>query len=58
MLDDKACEWREGDKDKGVVDWIIIASPDELFKYNINVDFEKLDFKSLLVNVASVIDDE
>ena len=38
------------DKDEGIGDWITITSPDDLFKHDINIDFEKLDYLPLEIN--------
>ena len=38
------------DKDEGIDDWITITRPDDLFKHDINIDFEKLDYLPLKIN--------
>ena len=37
------------DKDEGIGDWITITSPDDVFKHDINIDFEKLDYLPLKI---------
>jgi len=41
---------REGKKNEGVVEWIVITSPEDLFKHNIEMNFEKLGFRPLMIN--------
>ena len=38
------------EKDEGIGDWITISTPDDLFKHNIDVDFQKLNYLPLLFN--------
>ena len=44
-------------KDEGFGDWIVISSPDDLFRYDINFDFAKFNYMPLMFNV-SVTDGE
>ena len=39
-----------GDENEGVGDWFKITSPEDLFKLCVDLDFETLDYKSLLFN--------
>ena len=39
--------FQHGEKDKGVGEWITVTSPEDLFKPNIDVNFQLLDHKSL-----------
>jgi len=38
-------------KDEGVGDWIIISSPDDLFKYDVDMNFDQLNCQLLNFNV-------
>ena len=38
-----------GKKDEGTGNWLIINSTDDLFKFNIDLDFEKLGYKPLMI---------
>ena len=38
------------EKDEGIREWITISTPDDLFKHNIDVDFQKLNYLPLLFN--------
>ena len=38
------------EKDEEIGDWITISVPDDLFKHNIDVDFQKLNYLPLLFN--------
>ena len=38
------------EKDEEIGDWITILTPDDLFKHNIDVDFQKLNYLPLLFN--------
>ena len=40
----------ENGKDEGIGNWLTITSPDDLFKHNIDVDFEELNYQPLLIN--------
>ena len=40
----------DGKKDDKIGDWLTINSTDDLFKFNIDLDFEKLGYKPLLIN--------
>ena len=44
-------------KDEGFGDWMVISSPDDLFRYDIDVDSTKFNYKPLMFNV-SVTDGE
>ena len=37
-------------KDEGTGNWIVISSPDDLFRLDVEVDFAKLNYKPLLIN--------
>ena len=37
-------------KDVGTGNWIVMSSPDDLFRHDIDVDFAKLDYKPMLIN--------
>ena len=39
--------FQHGEKDEGVGEWITVMSPEDLFKLNIDVNFQLLDHKSL-----------
>ena len=39
--------------DKGVNNWIVITALDDFFKCNHEIDFEKLDYKPLLVDLQN-----
>ena len=38
------------EKDEGVGEWLMVSSPDDLFKLDIDVNFRLLDYKPLLIN--------
>ena len=40
----------DGGKDEGTGNWIVISSPDDLFRLDVDVDFAKLNYKPLLIN--------
>ena len=40
----------DGSKDEGTGNWIVISSPEDLFRLDIDVDFDKLDYKPMLMN--------
>ena len=40
----------DGIKDEGIGNWLTINSTDDLFKFNIDLDFEKLGCKPLMIN--------
>ena len=48
----------DGSKDEGTGNWIVISSPEDLFRLDINVDFAKLDYKPMLFNEVSHCDSE
>ena len=48
----------DGSKDEGTANWIVISSPEDLFRLDINVDFAKLDYKQMLFNEVSHCDSE
>ena len=37
--------------DTGTGNWLIIDSPDDLFKYEMNIDFDKLNYTPLKFNI-------
>jgi len=39
-------------KDEGTGNWLYVKTVDDLFKHDIEVDFEKLNYKGLEFNVA------
>ena len=39
---------QEHEKDEGP--WLNLSCPDDLFKYNVDIDFAKLNYKPLLFN--------
>ena len=45
-----------GNKDEGTGNWIVISSPDDLFHHDIDVDFAKLDYKPMLIDVCNQYD--
>jgi len=42
------------EKDEGVSPWITVSSPDDLFKYDVDGNFNELGYQSLLFNVENV----
>ena len=48
----------DGGKDEGTGNWIVISSPDDLFRHDVDVDFAKLDYKPMLINQAGHYDSE
>ena len=38
---------QDNEQDKGTGPWLIITSPDDLFKYDIDIDFKKLNYGPL-----------
>ena len=56
-ISSKAWQPGSGGKDEGIGNWIVISSPDNLFKHHIDVDFAKLDYRPLLVNIESESED-
>ena len=48
----------DGSKDEGTGNWIVVLSPKDLFRLDINVDFAKLDYKPMLFNKVSDGDSE
>ena len=42
----------ENGKDDGTGKWLTITSPDDLFKHNVDVDFEELNYQPLLINTS------
>lgn len=49
-------ELDDDEKDEGIGNWLMVSSPDDLFRHNIDVDFAKLDYKPLMLNIEH--DDE
>ena len=47
----------ENDKDEGTGNWLTITSPDDLFKHNVDVDFEELNYQPLLINRTNKVYD-
>ena len=41
--------FQHGEKDEGVGEWITMTSPEDLFKLNIDVNFQLLDHKLLMI---------
>ena len=41
---------RETEKDEGTGPWLNVSCPDDLFKYNFDIDFAKLNYKPLFFN--------
>ena len=41
---------QEYEKDEGTGPWLNVSCPDDLFKYNADIDFAKLNYKPLLFN--------
>ena len=39
------------ERDTGTGNWLTIDSPDDLFKYGMNIDFDKLDYTPLKFNI-------
>ena len=46
----------DGSKDEGTGNWIVISSPEDLFRLDVNVGFSKLDNKPMLINEVSHCD--
>ena len=46
----------DGGKDEGTGNWIVISSPDDLFRLDVDVDFAKLNYKPLLINKDDLYD--
>ena len=42
--------FQDGEKNEGVGEWITVTSPEDLFKLNIDVNFQSFDHKSLMIN--------
>ena len=40
----------KNEKDFGIGNWLVISSPDYLFRHGIDVNLAKLDYKPLLIN--------
>lgn len=38
------------EKDVGIGNWLVIASPDDLFQYDVDIDLKKLGFQPLFIN--------
>ena len=41
---------RPEERDQGTGNWLYINSPDDLFKYNIEINFEKIGYNQLFFN--------
>ena len=39
-------------QDKGIGNWLTVTSPDDLFKFNIDIDFKKLNYNLLNFNIG------
>ena len=48
----------DGNKDEGTGNWIVISSPEDLFRVDIDVDFAKLDNEPILMNEVNHCDSE
>ena len=42
--------FQDGEKDEGVGEWMTVTPPENLFKLNIDVNFQLHDHKSLMIN--------
>ena len=40
----------DGVKDEGTGNWIVISSPDNLFRLDVDPDFAKLNYKPMLID--------
>ena len=47
----KAQHSKSTEKVEGMGDWLVVSTPDDLFKLDIDVDFTKLNYKPLLFNL-------
>ena len=54
----KRSKLTDGSKDEGTGNWIVISSAEDLFCLNIDVDFDKLDYKPMLMNEVNHYDSE
>ena len=45
---------QEHEKDEGTGSWLNVSCPDDLFKYNVDIDFVKLNYKPLLFNCDTI----
>ena len=43
-------------RDEGTGNWLALSSPDDLFRYNINLDFDALSYQPLLFNNSNLND--
>ena len=43
---------KDGEVDKGTGNWIVVTSPEDMFKHHIDVNFEKLNYHPLLINTV------
>ena len=44
----------EGEKDQGTGVWLTVSSPDDLFNYDVDINFKTLNYKPLLCNCDSL----
>ena len=47
----------EGEKDQGTAMWLTVSSPDDLFNYDVDINFKTLNYKPLLFNCDSLNED-
>ena len=47
----------EGEKDQGTGVWLTVSSPDDLFNYDVDINFKTLNYKPLLFNCDSLNED-
>ena len=40
----------ESEKDQGIGAWLTVSSPDDLFNYDVDINFKTLNYKPLLSN--------
>ena len=45
---------QEHEKDEGTAPWLNASCLDDLFKYNVGIDFAKLNYKPLLFNYVTL----
>ena len=43
---------KDGEVDKGTGNWIVVTSPEDMFKHHIDINFEKLNYHPLLINTV------
>ena len=47
----------EGEKDQGTGVWLTVSSPDDLFNYDVDINFKTFNYKPLLFNCDSLNED-